>query len=77
MLRVAECIGAGYSELVAEQVNEFVPSSSLEDGCSTKVAPGVVLLVPSGSLLVILNSGGGRPWPVQLKVAEEPLLTEV
>ena len=23
-----------------------------------------------------VNSGGGRPWPVQVKLAEEPMLTE-
>ena len=77
MLRVGECTGVLYLELVAEQVSKFLPSSSLEDGCSTKVAPNVVMFVPLGRVLVMLNSGAGRPWPVQVKVVEEVMLTAV
>ena len=61
MLRVAECTVVVYCELVAEQVSKLIPSSSLEDGCSTKVVPDVVMFVPFGRVLVMLNSGGGRP----------------
>ena len=77
ILRVAECTGVVYCELVAVQVNKFLPSSSLEDGCSTKVAPDVVMFVPLGRVLVMLNSGVGRPSPVQVKFVEDPLSTEV
>ena len=72
MPRVGDCTVVVYCELVAEQVSKFLPSSSLEDGCSTKEAPDVVMFVPLGRVLVMLNSGAGRPWPVQVKVVEEP-----
>ena len=73
---VAENTGVLYFELVAEQVSKLSPSSSLEVGCNRKVPPEEVLFVPSASLLVMENSGGGRLWPVQLMVVEEPLFTE-
>ena len=41
------------------------------------MSPTEVLSFPSASLLMRVNSGGGRPWPVQRMVMEEPLLTEV
>ena len=77
ILRVAECTGVVYCELVAEQVSKFFPSSSLEDGRSTKVGPNVVLIVLSRRVLVTVNSGHGRLWPVHVKLVEEPLKTGV
>ena len=76
IVRGAANTGVVYFELVAEQVSTLLPSSSLEVGCNRKVPPEEVLSVPSASLLVMENSGGGRLWPVQLMVVEEPLFTE-
>ena len=76
IVRGADNTGVVHFELVAEQVSTLLPSSSLEVGCSRKVPPEVLLFFPLTSLLVMENSGGGRLWPVQLMVVEEPLFTE-